>query len=102
VSASTTLVEDEVFGFKADLEEHLGRICNYISWPYGRIAAANARSLKIVEKAGYRACFGAFRGQVIPKTTNRFSIPRHHFEVEWPLSHVKYFALGGLERRTGI
>ena len=98
VSRSKAAIEDEIFGSKADLERRLGRDCNYISWPYGRTTDADAQSLQTVEKAGYRACFGAFRGRVIPKITDRFRIPRHHFEVQWPLSHVKCFAHGAMER----
>ena len=98
VSTSRAAIEDEIFGSKADLERQLGRECKYISWPYGRITDADGQSLRAVQEAGYRACFGAFRGRVIPKITDRFRIPRHHFEVEWPLSHVKCFAHGAMER----
>jgi peptidoglycan/xylan/chitin deacetylase (PgdA/CDA1 family) len=102
VSQSRGALEDEIFGSKADLEKRLGRACNYISWPYGRITDADTRSLRAVEQAGYRACFGAFRGRVIPKMTDRFCIPRHHFEVQWPLAHVKCFTHGAMERKTEI
>jgi hypothetical protein len=98
ISTSKAAIEDEVFGSKEDLERRLGRGCKYISWPYGRIADVDARSLKAVEEAGYRACFGAFRGRVIPRVTGRFLIPRHHFEAQWPLSHVKCFAHGAMEQ----
>jgi peptidoglycan/xylan/chitin deacetylase (PgdA/CDA1 family) len=98
ISTSNTSIEDEIFGSKEDLERRLGRDCNYISWPYGRISDADSRSLKAVEEAGYRACFGAFRGRVIPNITDRFRIPRHHFEVHWPLQHVKCFMHGAMEK----
>ncbi len=98
ISMSKEAIEDEIFGSKEDLERRLGRGCKYISWPYGRIADADVQSLKAVEKAGYRGCFGAFRGRVIPQVTERFCIPRHHFEVQWPLSHVKCFSHGAMER----
>jgi peptidoglycan/xylan/chitin deacetylase (PgdA/CDA1 family) len=98
VSTSQAAVADEIYGSKADVERRLGRACNYISWPYGRLVDADAHSLEVVQRAGYRACFGAFRGRVVPETTDIFRIPRHHFEVEWPLSHVKCFAHGAMER----
>lgn len=97
LSKSKMAIEDEIFGSKADLERRLGRDCNYISWPYGRVTDADVQSLNAVKEAGYRACFGAFRGRVIPKATDRFRIPRHHFEVQWPFSHVKCFAHGAME-----
>jgi hypothetical protein len=102
VSSSNMAIEDEIFGSKAELERRLGRDCNYISWPYGRITDADTQSLNAVRDAGYRACFGAFRGRVTPTITDRFRIPRHHFEVQWPLLHVKCFAHGAMERSMAI
>lgn len=97
ISQDTALLQDELFGSKDDLETRLGIECRYISWPYGRLTDADEESLEMAQRAGYRACFGAFRGTVVPGETDPFSIPRHHFEVHWPLSHVKYFARGNME-----
>jgi peptidoglycan/xylan/chitin deacetylase (PgdA/CDA1 family) len=94
---SKSAIEDEIFGSKADLERNLGGGCRYISWPYGRLEDANNDSLDVVRKAGYKACFGAFRGRIVPTVTNAFRIPRHHVEPEWPLAHVKCFAHGAWE-----
>lgn len=98
ISASNSRLEDEIFGSKTDIEKHLGKECRYISWPYGEITDADTSSLDFVKKAGYDACFGAFRGHIKPMETDRFYIPRHHFEPQWPLGHLKYFAHGGMER----
>lgn len=100
ISDSPAAIEDEIYGSKADIEMNLGRPCRYISWPYGRVSDADTLSLQAVERAGYDACFGAFRGRVEPSVTNRFAIPRHHFEADWPASHVRFFANGGLESRA--
>jgi hypothetical protein len=81
---------------KVEIERILGR-CDYIAWPYGGLADIDEVSLSAIQKAGYHACFGAFRGQIIPGVTNRFKIPRHHFEPHWPLSHIRYFAHGAGE-----
>jgi peptidoglycan/xylan/chitin deacetylase (PgdA/CDA1 family) len=97
ISQDTALLQDELFGSKEDLETRLGTECRYISWPYGRLTDADEESLEMAQRAGYRACFGAFRGTVVPGETDPFSIPRHHFEVHWPLSHVRYFARGNME-----
>jgi hypothetical protein len=91
------LLDDEIGGSKKQIEEELGQECRYISWPYGRLSDADNESLKAVERAGYEACFGAYRGTVRPGETDLFSIPRHHFEVQWPVSHVLYFARGNME-----
>jgi len=97
ISNDPKLLEDAVLGSKKELEAHLGVECRYISWPYGRLTDKDTISLEIIKRAGYRASFGAFRGLVIPQVTNIFSIPRHHFEVHWPLSHVEYFSRGNME-----
>jgi len=99
ISRSASAIENEIFGSKDDLERRLGS-CRYISWPYGRISDADVQTLEAVERAGYDGCFGAFRSRVYPGVTNRFRIPRHHFESNWPLSHIKYFAMGGMESRA--
>lgn len=99
-SAISTLrghLENEIHGSKQDLEARLGYRCRYISWPYGRIGDADASSVDFTREAGYDACFGAFRGTVRPGRTDRYRIPRHHFEPHWPLGHVEYFARGNME-----
>ena len=98
ISADPARLCDEIQGSKAELEQHLGRECRFISWPYGTLLDVSTVSLEVVADAGYAACFGAFRGQVQPQETDRLRIPRHHFETQWPWKHVRYFALGGHER----
>lgn len=90
-------MRDEIFGSKKEIEDQLGRECAYISWPYGKRRDADPASLQMTRDAGYAACFGAYRGKIVPGQTDCFSVPRHHFEVEWPLSHIKYFAEGNRE-----
>ncbi len=94
---SQAAYEDEIYGSKQDLEQKLGRECRYIAWPYGSLSDADPASLAAVREAGYRACFGAFRGTVRPGQTDLFAIPRHHLKPEWPLSHNLYFARGNME-----
>jgi peptidoglycan/xylan/chitin deacetylase (PgdA/CDA1 family) len=98
ISRNPAALEDEIAASKRDIERALGIECRYISWPYGRRDDVDAASLKATQAAGYRACFGAFRGSIVPQQTSAYSIPRHHFEVQWPASHVKYFARGNWER----
>ncbi len=97
ISGHRSRLEDEISGSKRELESGLGTEVKYISWPYGRITDADEASLQMVNDAGYSACFGAFRGQVSAGSTDRFAVPRHHFEAQWPLSHIRYFAQGGFE-----
>ncbi len=99
ISHDADLLEDEVLGSKTELEAMLDYKCKYISWPYGRLADADDVSLDTVQTAGYTACFGAYRGTVLPGQTGVFSIPRHHFEAQWPISHVMYFARGNMEAK---
>jgi len=94
-------LQDEIALSKAELEQKLGSECRYISWPYGTLSDASDEALAFVRKSGYSGCFGSYRGAVRPRSTDPFSIPRHHFEPSWPLSHVRLFATGGLELRSG-
>ncbi|MGB0589254.1 MAG: polysaccharide deacetylase family protein [Myxococcota bacterium] len=91
------VLRDEIAGSKHDLETRLGRPCPTISWPFGTLDDISGRALECVEEAGYEACFGAYRGTVIPGKTDVMRIPRHHFEVQWPVGHVRYFAQGNRE-----
>jgi peptidoglycan/xylan/chitin deacetylase (PgdA/CDA1 family) len=97
ISGSEQRLEDEIAGSKHMLQRMLGT-SDYIAWPYGTRADVDDRAIAMIEKAGYEACFGAFRGQIVHAVTDRFRIPRHHFEPHWPLSHIRYFALGAGER----
>jgi peptidoglycan/xylan/chitin deacetylase (PgdA/CDA1 family) len=100
ISSDPAGLREEIYGSKSELEEHLGRECRFISWPYGNHGDADAISLELIADAGYAACFGGFRGQIQPQATDRLRIPRHHFETQWPSRHVRYFALGGNERSS--
>lgn len=95
---SRTAVEDEIFGSKEDLESRLGD-SRYISLPFGRREDIEDGVLEIVRRAGYEACFGAFRGRIVPNVTDVFRIPRHHLEPDWPMSHVRCFVHGAWEAK---
>jgi peptidoglycan/xylan/chitin deacetylase (PgdA/CDA1 family) len=100
LSADPARLHDEIADSRDDLARRLGAAPATISWPFGGRTDADPASLAAVRAAGYRACFGAFRGTMVPGRTDLFAIPRHHFEVEWPVSHVTYFARGNREGRT--
>jgi hypothetical protein len=68
-----------------------------MAWPYGTRRDITEAASQAVAKAGYRGSFSAIRGSVPLQGGNRYSIPRHHFEVEWPLSHIRFCAQGHLE-----
>lgn len=97
LSHDTMLLEDAILGSKKELELHLGIECKYISWPYGQETDIDKISSTVIRNARYQGCFSAIRGSIIPQMTDVFSIPRHHFEVHWPIAHVKYFAGGNME-----
>lgn len=99
LSDNKSLLKDEIFGSKKELEDNLSYHCKYISWPYGSLADVDNNSLENVKMAGYDACFGAYRGTVFPRRTDIYRIPRHQFEVQWPVSHILYFARGNMERK---
>lgn len=97
ISHDVERLRDEIFGSKQEIEDKLGCECPYISWPYGKRRDADPVSLQMTRQAGYTACFGAYRSTIVPGQIDNFSVPRHHFEVEWPLSHITYFAEGNRE-----
>lgn len=84
ISQNPVLLEDELRGSKKEIETNLGIECKYISWPFGLMTDINEASLEMIKCAGYHACFGAFRGSVVPGVTNIFVIPRHDFDAQWP------------------
>lgn len=98
ISNDREKLESEIVGSKQDIEQALERECRYIAWPYGRPADVDKKALECIKRAKYRACFGAYRGSVHPEKTDRFTIPRHHFETHWPIHHIKYFAKGKFEQ----
>ena len=98
ISHDRALLDNEILGSKQEIEASLNTPCDFISWPYGRVTDADVDSLQAARDAGYHACFGAFRGSIIPNQTDIFSIPRHHFEPSWPISHIQYFARGNMEK----
>ena len=85
-------LKSEIMGVKKDIEIINNIKCNYFSWPFGKRNDVNQKAIAIIQKAGYKACFGAFRGSIIPGKTNPYMLPRHHFEVQWPLNHICFFA----------
>lgn len=99
ISNSTELLQTEIQGSRKSLSALIGSSCDYIAWPYGKLEDVDRTSLQAVRDAGFRACFGAYRGRVSPGVTNRFSIPRHQFECHWDLSHIFYFLKGNHERK---
>jgi peptidoglycan/xylan/chitin deacetylase (PgdA/CDA1 family) len=97
VSRDPEKLRQELEGSRQDVEAALGRPCRYMSWPYGKWSDIDGTALDAIESAGYEMCFSAVRGRVRPGTTSVTAVPRHHFEPEWPWSHVRYFAAGGKE-----
>lgn len=91
ISGDAGLLHSEVAGCKSEIEAALGRPCRYFAWPFGSYADINARALQAIKDAGYDAAFSAVRDPISAGTTDRFQIPRQHFEPQWPLNHLRYF-----------
>lgn len=88
---------NELFLSKDILENLTQKECNWFSWPYGTLNDTSNEVAIAVEKAGYKLTFGGFRGRIC-SSTNHKMIPRHHFEPQWKLNHVKYFLRGNREK----
>ena len=97
ISGDAARLEDEIVGCKTDIEAALGEPCRHFAWPYGKPSDIDAAAQAVVQQAGFESNFGMIRRPVQPGKTSVFEIPRHHFEVQWPLRHIAYFARGGME-----
>jgi peptidoglycan/xylan/chitin deacetylase (PgdA/CDA1 family) len=87
----------EIGQSKIEIEAKIGTPCKYISWPYGTFKDISTLALEQIKDAGYEACFSAVRGTV-SSASDPFIIPRHHFELHWPFSHIAYFGKGNKEK----
>jgi len=90
--------DSEIAGSKREIEARLDSTCRYFAWPYGRERDIDEASFAAISRAGYEACFSGFRGSVRPGKTDRFRVPRHHLEADWPWPHVRYFSSGHGEK----
>ena len=92
-------LQGELRQSRAVIERELGTECRFIAYPYGKPGDYDCTTLEQTRAAGYEAGFGIHRGEIDPGRSDRWLLPRHHFEPEWPLRHVRYFAGGGMQQR---
>lgn len=97
ISGDAARLEDEIAGCKTDIEAALAQPCPHFAWPYGKPSDIDDVAQAAVRAAGFESNFGMIRRAVAPGRTSPFEIPRHHFEVQWPLKHIAFFARGGME-----
>ena len=79
----------QILECKKVIEEHMGTVCDYFAWPYGRLEHTSSYAVELACKtykhvfsqSNYRHYF-SFEGRVLN---------RRHFEPFWPFSHIKYF-----------
>jgi peptidoglycan/xylan/chitin deacetylase (PgdA/CDA1 family) len=98
ISSDKNALKAEISEDKLAIEKGMGRSCNWFAWPYGSLSAVDQSGIKAIQDAGYKGAFGVYRAPISPGETFPFAVPRHHFEPHWPMRHLKFFALGGLER----
>ena len=91
ISGSEVLLRSEIAGCKTEIEAALGRTCDYFAWPFGSHRDIDDTAHRAIRSTGYKASFSAVRESIVPGRTDPYSIPRHHFEPQWPLNHLKYF-----------
>ena len=82
----------ELAASKARLEQELDRPCEYLAWPRGQPHDIDRATIEVARNCGYRALFGAHGGTVLPDQPHDLVMPRQHFELQWPLSHIAYLA----------
>lgn len=97
LSGKNKQLQNEISGSKKQIEDQLSTPCKFIAYPFGKPGDYDQVTLETTREAGYEGGFGIHRGSIIPGETDPMLIPRHHFEPEWPLSHIRLFANGNLE-----
>lgn len=83
---------------QSELLDSYNRILEYgfkyqsLAWPFGECRFINDNVKKLAMDIGYDAIFSGIRGSVSHiDNVNLMSIPRNHFEADWPFAHIKYF-----------
>ena len=89
-------LESELKESRERIEDELGVACTKMAWPYGDSRHTIGVEEDDYRSAGYNCVFGASRGRVRRNRTDPFSLPRHHFEANWPVAHTLNFAFGAL------
>lgn len=97
-SARLHELQEELTDSKKEIERRLGTDCKYLAWPFGKTGDVDQSSLLAAKTAGYSAAFSVERGSIRTGISDPFFLPRHHFEPQWPLSHILYFSRGNMER----
>lgn len=99
LSGNPELLAQELVDSKVMIERELGTECTTIAYPYGKPGDYDDTTLAATDAAGYAGGFCIHRGAVLSNETPKLMIPRHHFEPEWPLKHIRYFSNGNMEDR---
>jgi len=78
------IVED-----KKNIEDRLGKNCNYFAWPYGNSRYLSKEALDICLNY-YKYIFNSDNWHYYMSFNNKV-INRRHIEPFWPKSHIRYF-----------
>jgi peptidoglycan/xylan/chitin deacetylase (PgdA/CDA1 family) len=85
-------IRTEVFDSRAEIERRIGKPCISFAWPFGRAGSITRDGLRICREAGYEFIFSSMRGTVRGPDDVFPYLPRHHFEPDWPVDTVIYYA----------
>lgn len=89
VTDDCDILRHQIVDCRRVIEEHIGNVCDYFAFPYGRLSQASETAIDIAtstyahvfSQSDYKHYF-SFDGRVIN---------RRHFEPFWPTGHVRYF-----------
>jgi len=82
-------IEFQIKASKERIEYELGAECEYFAWPYGQYADVSNEVLEIAAKY-HRVLYGSVDDAKYGDIT-RGILHRRHVELDWPISHVRYF-----------
>jgi len=81
-----------------ELQDSYQRLLEYkfkyhlLAWPFGSKSHINDAVKNMIFDTGYDAIFSGIRGPIFSPNDFCFSsIPRNHFEANWPIQHIKFF-----------
>jgi glycosyltransferase involved in cell wall biosynthesis/peptidoglycan/xylan/chitin deacetylase (PgdA/CDA1 family) len=83
---------EELSTSRAAIAEWTGIVPNGFCYPYGKPESSLGNPADWLRETGFSYGLTLIRGS-IDQSTNRFSLPRHHLEGNWPIRHLMHFLL---------
>lgn len=87
---SDSILHNEIVISKNIIEQNTGVLCDYFAFPFGTSHFFDDAAVKMASET-YRYSFTSGLYEHYHHHNNQKLYTRRHFEVNWPLNHIKYF-----------